>query len=173
MKKSLLLSALLICSVAACKKKDEAAKAETPSAKTESAPAESAAPAAPAARGEAVDICAKISKEDIESSVGTLTGDPMPTPAQGSLLGMCNWMTDAGMASVSARPVNEYDATVSAYAEGSSEVAGIGEKTVATKVGHLIKPAGKPFMLQVMVTAGGKPDPVKSEALAKVAVEKL
>lgn len=171
----LLCSVLLICSLAACKKKDEPAKTQdSPAAKAESG--EAAAPAAPTpppTRGEAVDVCAKISTEEIESTVGKLKGDPMPTAAQGSLLGMCNWMTEAGMASVSARPANEYDATVGAYSEGSTEVAGVGEKAVFTKYGIFIKLADKPHMLQVMVTAGGKPDQAKSEALAKLAVTKL
>lgn len=152
-----LCSVLLICSLAACKKKDEPAKTEDPApAKAESgetaAPAE---PAAPQVRGEAVDVCATISTEDIEATIGKLKGDPMPTGAQGSLLGMCNWMTEAGMASVSARTANEYDATVGAYKEGSTEVAGIGDKAVMTKYGIMIKVADKPHMLQVMAVGAG------------------
>ena len=167
-----LLSALLICSAVACKKKEEPAKTESAPASTQAAaPAGATEPAAPAK--EALDICAKISKEDIEASVGKLTGEPTPTPAQGSLLGQCDWMTDAGMASVSARPANEYDATASAYSKEAKEVAGIGEKAVATKYGYLIKRAG-PYMLPVMVMTGkGELEPVKSEALAKLASAKL
>jgi len=175
----LLLSALLICCVVACKKKEEATKTENaPAANADNAaPAGSGAAdtpaAAPAPAQETVDICGTITKEDIEGAVGKLKAEPDAMPPQGSLLGMCTWMTDAGVASVSARPANEYDATVRAYSKDSKDVAGIGEKTVATSVGYLIKVADKPYMLVVSVTAGGKPDPAKSEALAKLAVAKL
>ena len=176
----LLLSALLICSAVACKKKEEPAKTESaPAAKAESAaPAGSAAPAdpaaAPAAPGqEAIDICGKIAKADVEAAVGKVTGEPEAMKAQGSMLGMCNWMTEAGMASVSARPAGEYDATVASVKNGK-DVAGIGEKTNASDVGYLVKLAGKPYMLQVMVmNMQGKLDAAKSEALAKLAAAKL
>lgn len=172
----LLFSVLLICSAIACKKKEEPAKTDNaPAAKTEpSAPAEPAAPAAPAApANESVDICAKLTKADIESVVGKATAEPEATPPQGSLLGMCNWMTDAGMASVSARPAGEYDATVRAVKD-VKDVAGVGEKAVTSKVGVLVKLADKPFMLQVMVmSTKGQLDPAKTEALAKLAAEKL
>src|SRR5690606_34226084 len=166
-------SALLICSVAACKKKDEAAQAEGASAKTEPA-AETAAPAAPAAPAkEPVDICGKIAKADIEAALGAVDGEPTAEPPQGSLLGACGWTTEGGLASVSARPAGEYDATVRSMKDGN-DVAGIGEKTVVGKHGALVKLAGKPYTLQVMVMdTTGKLDPAKTETLAKVAAEKL
>jgi hypothetical protein len=171
----MLLSALLIWSVAACKKKDDAAKADDTSAKTESAaPGQAAAPAAPAAPAqEPVDICGKIAKADIEAAFGAVEGEPKAEPPQGSLLGSCAWGFEGGAGNVSARPAREYDATVRSMDDGK-EVAGIGEKTVIGKYGALVKLAGKPYMLQVMVmTRAGKLDPAKTETLAKLAAEKL
>ena len=170
--KKLLLSALLICSATACKKKDEATKTESPPAAT-TEPAAQATPTPAAPAKEAVDICGKITTADIEAALGgKVTGEPQATPAQGSLLGQCDWQVDKSMASVSARPVNEFDATVAAAKDGK-DVAGIGEKASASKLGYLVKLAGRPYMLQVMVMGIDGLDSTKTEALAKLAAEKL
>lgn len=173
-----LIAVLLICSAVACKKNEDAAKTESaPAAKPESAaPAAPTAPAAPATppatAQEAVDICGAIAKADVEAVVGTLSGEPEAQKAQGSMLGQCNWMSAAGMASVSARPSGEYDKTAASAKDGK-EVAGIGEKTVASKLGYLIKLPGKPYMLQVMVMGVNGLDAANTEALAKLAASKL
>jgi hypothetical protein len=181
------LVGLILCSLVGCKKKE--ATTETSTTKTTEATGSgsttttttttttgsAAAPAATAAptNGAPVDVCAAIPKDKVEAAVGKVTGDPTKDEARGSLLGQCSWMTESGMAIVSARPASEYAGTVSAYK--GTDLPGVGEKAATTNdVGVMVKPAGTAYFVQVMVMGtDGKLNADKSKALAKVAADNL
>lgn len=168
------LAALIFSSLIACSKKEgdkpaETKPTETKTTETKPTEAPAAAPVAPAApAAAAVDTCAFATKEQIETALGGKSMvDPKADPATGSFLGGCTYMTDAGTASVSARPADEFDAT----ARKGTEVAGIGEKAMQTDSGLLVKVAGKPYFLHVMVLGKtGSQDAAKASEVAKVVV---
>lgn len=161
----LLFFALLV--LASCDKKKQDAPSPTPGAAAP-APPPNAAP---------VEICGKLPRDQVEAIVGTLTGDPAATPARGSLLGQCTYMSGSVIGVVSARPVGEFDGTVNMIKE-KKDVPGVGERAVFSNVGMLVKLPGKPFFIQVVAekhakgTAAGM-DEALCTALAKIAAQAL
>ena len=167
------LLALLVCVAAGCDKKKEAGGDTKPTTTTEAKPVE--AKPQKDINGAPVDVCGQISKDKVEAVVGKVNGDGQPMEGQGSMLGQCSWFTEAGMAMVSTRPINEYEGTVKySGSGGATEIAGLGEKAYATKDGLMVKPSGKHYMLHVLFRDNkGQDDQAKAEALAKLALEQL
>jgi hypothetical protein len=118
---------------------------------------------AAAASTEAVDVCAILTKQQVEEATkAKVTGEPMKDAATGSYLGGCKWMTDKGTVSVSARPIAEYDAT----AAGGTDVPGVGAAAKMTKSGMMMKLEGKPYFLHVMTMKGSKIDEGQTKEVA-------
>lgn len=146
----------LICAAPACKKQDDAAKTD------QAAPTP---PSAPASTAEPVDTCALMPKDQIEAKLGTPDGEPKRLPARNALLGHCSWMfPDYSNAAVSARPVGELAETT------GKQVPGIGEQAMFSDGALVVKLAGKPYYLQVMVMTPKGLDEARTLELAKIAV---
>lgn len=142
--------------LAACGKSPDPAPAPTPP--VAEAPSSNMQPPAMPVTAEPVDTCAMLSKEDAEAILGKLMQDPEAHPAQGSLLGQCNYMTQTGtLAMVSARPAAEFQATVDYTAKKApyKEIPGLGEKAYDTSVGVMVQPAGEPYFVVVFAAGGG------------------
>ena len=125
------------------------------------APAEALAAAPPAGvSGAAVDVCALLDSADALPAVGKLYKPPEARPAQGSLLGQCEYFGDKLVLMVSARPAAEYRGTVDYAAKkgGSKPMAGLGSAADMTPMGLMIQPAGQPYFIVVYTMAGGKFD---------------
>lgn len=143
---------------------------EAPAASSTEAPAQAAAIAAgvPAealtappptgVNGAEVDVCALLDPADAMAAAGTLYKPAEARPAQGSLLGQCEYFGNKLMLMLSARPAAEYNGTLSFAAEkgGSQSVGGLGSKADMTPMGLMIQPAGKPYFILVYTMAGGK-----------------
>ncbi len=176
-----ILFALLLVSAVACKKESgnsSSATTETKPADPKVAEGSAAAPkpadmtaqgsgsagaAAMPMNGEPVDVCAILTKDQVEKATGAkVVGEPTKDAPQGSLLGGCMWTTDKGAVSVSARPASEYDAT----AASGTDVPGVGAGAKMTKSGLLMKLEGKPYFLHVMTMNGTKIDPEKTKEVA-------
>jgi hypothetical protein len=158
----------LVGSLAGCGGKKEDKGTPAPS----SAPAASntggsattpSAPPAPADKPAAVDVCGLLPTDKVEAVTGKVTGTPTPMQAQGSLLGGCDFMLETGMASVSARPVGELEATAS-MAKATAGADGVYK---SEKTGAFVKLGDKPFFLQVLVAGTSGIDAAKSAELAK------
>jgi len=173
-----LLFALVVVSAVGCKKKEVSEPAGNKPAETKPAetkptePTPAAPPAAEAKAPEAApptdvpDLCTLLTKEQVEATMGKVTGEPMKQALQGSFLGSCTWMAEKGSIILSARPGNEFDAT--AAVNKGTDVAGVGEKASMTKTGLLVKLAGKGYFLHIMTMSGSKMDNASAETIAKV-----
>lgn len=147
--------------VAACDKPQTAAEATPPAA---AAPATAASP-----RGEAVDTCALLEAEAAAQAIGALATPPEAQTPQGSLLGGCNYMGAGGIVMLTARPADEYAATVDyaasrGAAKAIDDLPGIASLTSA---GLMLQPAGKPYFLVVYPLIGGAFDESAALQLAR------
>jgi len=157
MSKSFVLLFVSVIVLGACGR-EASAPAADPSASEETQgvlqAAQEAQKAAPRpTTAEPVDVCAMLSKEDVEAEVGPLASDPSVDSAAGSFLGGCTFVTANGAAiNVSARPAHEYEGTVEyATRRGPAEkVADVGTEAVFTKVGLFVKYDDAPYFIQVL-----------------------
>lgn len=172
-------SAAVIASLilTACGQKTEApaTNTQTASSAAEAAVAagvpEQALAATPPAgvNGEPVDVCALLDSADALAVAGKLYKEPSAQPAQGSLLGQCDYMGDKAMLMVSARPSAEYRGTVDYAAKkgGAKPMEGLGSAAEMTPMGLMIQPAGKPYFIVVYTMAGGKFDEAAALAIGR------
>lgn len=124
-------------------------------------PAEALAAAPPASLGgEPVDTCALLDSEAALAVVGSLYKPAEARPAQGSLLGQCEYFGKRRVLMLSARPAAEYTATVSYAAKNGSArtLEGLAGTAAMTPMGLMLQPIGKPYFLVVYTMAGGKFD---------------
>lgn len=160
-----LVAALAILLLPACGKKAEAPAEAAPAAAHAAVAAvvpEEALAATPPAHvaAEPVDVCALLGAGEAASVTGPLFKEPGAQPAQGSLLGQCDYMGSKAMLMLSARPSAEYRQTVDYAARqgGSKSVDGLGASAEMTSLGLMIQPEGKPYFLVVYALTGGKFD---------------
>jgi hypothetical protein len=108
--------------------------------------------------GAPVDTCAMLDSASALSVIGKPYKEAEAQPAQGSLLGQCNWFGDKGMLMLSARPAVEYKGTVDYAGKkgGATPVDGLGSAASMTGSGLMIQPEGKPYFVIVYSMAGGK-----------------
>lgn len=119
--------------------------------------------------GKPVDVCALIDSADAIAVAGKLYKEPTAQPAQGSLLGQCDYMGDKAMLMVSARPSAEYKGTVDYAAKkgGAKAMEGLGSAADMTPMGLMIQPAGKPYFIMVYTMAGGQFDEAAALAIGR------
>lgn len=168
------LAALLATvTLTSCKESPSAADAaaEMPPAAAAALPVEAvAAPAAPSGvNGTPVDTCSMLDAAAAAASVGVLFDAPVADRPQGSLLGGCKYMGDRGILMLSARPANEYAATVD-YASrngGAKPVTDLPGTASLTTAGLMLQPADKPYFLVVYPLVGGKFDDTLALQLAR------
>jgi hypothetical protein len=135
-------------------------------------PAVGGAPATPPVDDKPIDVCSWVPKDQIEAVLGKLSKEPQTLKKMGAQLGGCTWETgEMTIATVTPRPAGEFDGTVKASGD-PTDVPGVGEKAVNTsKAGMLVKVAGKPYFLHVMVIKGAQGmNAEKATELAKLIV---
>ncbi|MFA5940139.1 MAG: hypothetical protein WC809_12350 [Sinimarinibacterium sp.] len=159
MRTSYLLPASLALLLAACDPSVPPTAAAQPSAPAAAAvppEAVAAAPAAPLPLNAApVDVCALLGAEVAASVLGPLSGAPTAKPAQGSLLGECDYSGTNGLAMVSARPAAEYDDTVR-YASrrgGTRSLSGLAGPATLTPSGLMLQPQGQRYFVVINAVA--------------------
>jgi hypothetical protein len=112
----------------------------------------------PAPAAEPVDVCALFTDADFTAVFGA-TAAGAAQSAAGSFLGGCDYFTDdaSAAASVSARPIDEYQATVDAYEV--APVEGVPFDAVFDQgVGMFVRFDGEPWFLHVLAYGpGGTP----------------
>jgi hypothetical protein len=153
--RSAMLISLALFAIACAKDKDSAVPADVQQA-VASAPATPAAPSAAT-----VDVCAMLTKADVEAVIGALSKEPKAATPTGSLLGQCEYTSmdlkakpmKVTIAMVSAHPAGEFDGTMKMMAKRSplTPVSGLGSKAFDTQSGLMILPAGKPYFLSVVI----------------------
>jgi hypothetical protein len=112
--------------------------------------------------GGPVDVCALFTDADFEAVLGEPPASPgAPDTPQGSLLGGCTYVTAQGtVVAVTARPTDEYEATVASY--DAAPVAGTPfEAAFAESVGMFARFDGEPWFLHIL--AAGRNDPATSD----------
>jgi hypothetical protein len=146
---------LAVVAGVACAKKDSD---NIPAAAREAAA--SAPPLPPSATS--VDVCAMLSRADVESVIGKLTEEPKASAAQGSLLGECTYTSvdvkaipiKVALVSVSARPAGEFEGSVQAFGKSRpmTPVPGLRAKAFEGSGTILFQPVGKPYFIMVTGT---------------------
>jgi hypothetical protein len=148
---------LAVVAGAACAKKDSD---NIPAAAREAAASAPAPPLPPSATS--VDVCAMLSRADVESVIGKLTEEPKASAAQGSLLGECTYTSvdvkaipiKVALVSVSARPAGEFEGSVQAFGKSRpmTPVPGLRAKAFGGSGTILFQPVGKPYFIMVTGT---------------------
>jgi hypothetical protein len=127
--------------------------------------------ALPAAAAPApVDTCALLPEAMAVATIGTLIGPRVQKPANGSMLGSCDYEgKQSSAASLAAYPADQLDGTVRRDVKNgrAQALTGLGEKAFQTPYGVMFQPPGKPWFLVVLVMRGAAYDAAASEKLAR------
>jgi len=166
----IVLSAVLVCALFGCNKKkaNEAPPVEQKS-KVIELDTSKPGPSGPPLNGPAVDTCALLTKDQIKTVIGEDPKDPkVDIEPAGSNLGQCSWMSASFMVQVLARPAGEFDGTVRDLKD-AKEIPGVGEKAVLTGAQLLVKVAGKPYFLGVVVGGPNATPEVEEKRITEMA----
>jgi hypothetical protein len=133
-------------------------------------------PPAGSTSGEAVDVCSLIAPVDISEALGTEFDIGTAGQPQGALLGQCDFSpvdittAEVSLVSISARPANEYDATVE-VSGNPTPLDGFSVDANQTDAGVMLDYPD--FMIVVLAVGANGIDGEAAEAVARALDERM